>query len=126
MSIYLKTQKMNKSMIDSKIKVLIFFFTVKSWCESQRKRKIGVPAYEGSGSHVYRNQRYRFLVIPRYGIDIGKLFLSHRRKLPTRLVNTLAVQMVNFTLVLSICRQLSCNLACDYLRLIIFFCSWMH
>lgn len=125
MSIYLKTQKMNKSMIDSKIKVLIFFFTVKSWCESQRKRKIGVPTYEGSGSHVYRNQRYRFLVIPRYGIDIGKLFLSHRRKLPTRLVNTLAVQMVNFTLVLSICRQLSCNLACDYL-LIIFFCSWMH
>ncbi|XP_077261868.1 serine/threonine-protein kinase VRK1 isoform X1 [Temnothorax americanus] len=68
---------------------------IKSWCESQGKRRIGVPTYEGSGSHVYRGQRYRFLVIPRYGIDIGKLFLSHRKKLPTSLVNTLAVQMLD-------------------------------
>ncbi|KAL0116529.1 hypothetical protein PUN28_009888 [Cardiocondyla obscurior] len=68
---------------------------IKSWCESQGKRKIGVPTYEGSGSHIYRGQRYRFLIIPRYGIDIGKLFLSHRKKLPTKLVNTLAVQMLD-------------------------------
>lgn len=70
------------------------YVIVESWCKSQGKRRIGVPTYEGSGSHVYRGQRYRFLVIPRYGIDIGKLFLSYRRKLPTKLVNTLAVQMV--------------------------------
>ncbi|XP_014467699.1 PREDICTED: serine/threonine-protein kinase VRK1-like [Dinoponera quadriceps] len=68
---------------------------IESWCKSQGKRRIGVPTYEGSGSHVYRGQRYRFLIIPRYGIDIGKLFLSHRRKLPTKLVNTLAVQMLD-------------------------------
>lgn len=75
---------------------VLIHFTVKSWCESQGKRRIGVPTYEGSGSHIYGGQRYRFLVIPRYGVDIGKLFLSHRKKLPPRLVNTLAVQMVNF------------------------------
>lgn len=68
---------------------------IKSWCESQGKRRIGVPTYEGSGSHIYGGQRYRFLVIPRYGVDIGKLFLSHRKKLPPRLVNTLAVQMLD-------------------------------
>lgn len=33
-------------------------------------------------------------MIPRYGIDIGKLFVSNGRKLPTKLVNRLAVQMV--------------------------------
>jgi len=81
---------------------MFYFSTVKSWCESQGKRKIGVPTYEGSGSHVHGGQRYRFLVIPRYGVDIGKLFLSHRKKLPTKLVNTLAVQMVNFTLGIAI------------------------
>lgn len=70
------------------------FIIVESWCKTQRKRRIGVPTYEGSGSHVYQGQRYRFLVIPRYGIDIGKLFISNNRKLPTRLVNNLAVQMV--------------------------------
>lgn len=74
------------------------FCAVESWCKSQGKRRIGVPTYEGSGSHVYRGQRYRFLVIPRYGIDIGKLFQSHRRKLPTKLVNTLAIQMVKFAI----------------------------
>lgn len=68
---------------------------IESWCKTQRKRRIGVPAYEGSGSHVYEGQRYRFLVIPRYGIDIGKLFLSNNRKLSTRLVNNLAVQMLD-------------------------------
>lgn len=80
------------------IKGKIFYFDmlklVESWCKTQRKRRIGVPTYEGSGSHVYQGQRYRFLVIPRYGIDIGKLFISNNRKLPTRLVNNLAVQMV--------------------------------
>lgn len=68
---------------------------IESWCKSQGKRKIGIPTYEGSGSYVYRDQRYRFLVIPRYGIDIGTLFSSHRRKLPTKLVNTLAIQMLD-------------------------------
>lgn len=43
---------------------------------------------------MYQGQKYRFLVIPRYGIDIGKLFVSNGRKLPTKLVNRLAVQMV--------------------------------
>ncbi|KAG7206453.1 hypothetical protein KM043_003806 [Ampulex compressa] len=68
---------------------------IESWCASQGKRRIGVPTYEGSGSHIYQGQRYRFLVIPRYGIDIGELFLSHGRKLPTKLVNRLAVQMLD-------------------------------
>ncbi|KAI4491001.1 hypothetical protein M0802_010577 [Mischocyttarus mexicanus] len=68
---------------------------IESWCKTQRKRRIGVPTYEGSGSHIYCGQRYRFLVIPRYGIDIGKLFISNNRKLPNKLVNNLAVQMLD-------------------------------
>ncbi|XP_043489088.1 serine/threonine-protein kinase VRK1-like isoform X2 [Polistes fuscatus] len=68
---------------------------IESWCKTQRKRRIGVPTYEGSGSHFYNGQRYRFLVIPRYGIDIGKLFILNNRKLPTKLVNNLAVQMLD-------------------------------
>lgn len=70
------------------------FIIVENWCKSQGKRQIGVPTYEGSGSYVYGGQKYRFLVIPRYGVDIGKLFLSNGRKLPTKLVNKLTVQMV--------------------------------
>lgn len=72
----------------------LLWILVDTWCKSQGKRRIGVPTYEGSGSHIYRGQKYRFLVIPRYGIDIGKLFISNGRKLPIKLVNRLAVQMV--------------------------------
>ncbi|XP_051153821.1 serine/threonine-protein kinase VRK1-like [Leptopilina boulardi] len=68
---------------------------IQSWCKSYGRRRIGVPTYEGSGSHIYQNQRYRFLVIPRYGIDVGKLFVSYGRKLSTKLVNGLAVQMLD-------------------------------
>lgn len=68
---------------------------IHKWCDSQNLPRIGVPSYEGSGSHIYKNERFRFLVIPRYGIDVGKLFQSNGRKLPTKLVNNLAVQMLN-------------------------------
>ncbi|XP_017876341.1 serine/threonine-protein kinase VRK1-like [Ceratina calcarata] len=68
---------------------------IESWCKSQGKKRIGVPTYEGSGSLVYNSEKYRFLVIPRYGIDIGKLFVSSGRKLPMKLVNRLAVQMLD-------------------------------
>ena len=68
---------------------------IDGWCKSQGKKRIGVPTYEGSGSHTYQGEKYRFLVIPRYGIDIGKLFVSNGKKLPTKLVNRLAVQMLD-------------------------------
>lgn len=93
----LENEQVDVHEVNTGVKPRVISFTAESWCTSQGKRRIGVPTYEGSGSHFYRGQRYRFLVIPRYGIDIGKLFLSHRRKLPTKLVNKLAVQMVSFS-----------------------------
>ncbi|XP_076175702.1 serine/threonine-protein kinase VRK1 [Ptiloglossa arizonensis] len=68
---------------------------IENWCKSQGKRRIGVPTYEGSGSYIYQGQKYRFLVIPRFGIDIGKLFISNGRKLPIKLVNRLTIQMLD-------------------------------
>ncbi|XP_015111794.1 serine/threonine-protein kinase VRK1 [Diachasma alloeum] len=68
---------------------------INKWCESQQLSRIGVPSYEGSGSHTYKGERFRFLVIPRYGIDVGQLFHNYGRKLPTKLVNNLAVQMLD-------------------------------
>lgn len=75
--------------------MVFFFVLVDNWCKSQKINRIGIPTYQGSGSHVYKNERFRFLVIPRYGIDVGKLFQSNGRKLPMKFVNNLAVQMVS-------------------------------
>ncbi|XP_034948889.1 serine/threonine-protein kinase VRK1-like [Chelonus insularis] len=68
---------------------------IEDYCNSRKINKIGIPTYEGSGSHVWKGERFRFLVIPRYGIDVGKLFLSSGRKLPTKFVNHVAVQMLD-------------------------------
>lgn len=73
---------------------LFKIFTVDDWCKDQNLLQVGIPTYEGSGSHVYRDERYRFLVIPRYGSDVGKLFLANGRKLSNKFINSLAVQMV--------------------------------
>lgn len=69
--------------------------SVDNWCQEQNLLQVGIPSYEGSGSHIYRNEKYRFLVIPRYGLDVGKLFLSNGRKLSEKFINSLAVQMVS-------------------------------
>lgn len=71
-------------------------FPVEDWCEAQGISHVGVPSYEGSGSHCYKEERYRFLVIPRYGTDVGKIFISNGRRLPVNLINSLAIQMVIF------------------------------
>ncbi|XP_012250940.2 serine/threonine-protein kinase VRK1-like isoform X2 [Athalia rosae] len=68
---------------------------IEDWCKQQRVGRVGVPPYQGAGSHTYKGQRYRFLVLPRYGVDVNKLFLSRGRKLPERLVYSLAVQMID-------------------------------
>ncbi|KAK0082161.1 hypothetical protein PV326_007312 [Microctonus aethiopoides] len=68
---------------------------IDNWCKTQQINRISIPTYEGSGSYVFKGEKFRFLVIPRYGIDVGKLFLSNGRKLPTVLVNNLAIQMLD-------------------------------
>ncbi|XP_031779043.1 serine/threonine-protein kinase VRK1 [Nasonia vitripennis] len=67
---------------------------IENWCKEQNLRQVGIPSYEGSGSHVYQGEKYRFLVMPRYGTDVGKLFTSNGRKLSNKLINSLAVQML--------------------------------
>ncbi|XP_011500570.1 PREDICTED: serine/threonine-protein kinase VRK1-like [Ceratosolen solmsi marchali] len=67
---------------------------IENWCKAQNLRQVGIPSYEGSGSHIYEGERYRFLVMPRYGIDVGKVFVSNGRKLSNKLINSLAIQML--------------------------------
>ncbi|KAL7294524.1 hypothetical protein TKK_0012054 [Trichogramma kaykai] len=67
---------------------------IEDWCESQNLRQVGIPTYEGSGSHHFNGARYRFLVIPRYGIDVDKIFRSNGRKLSKKIISSLSVQML--------------------------------
>lgn len=53
-----------------------------------------MPKYIASGSHEYKNNKYRFLVIDRYGKDLWKVFEENKKQFPEHLVYKLALQIV--------------------------------
>lgn len=70
-------------------------------------KHVGLSPYIGSGSHVYRGEKYRFLVLERFGQDLGKLFLQNGRRFPLKTVLYLGIQIV------SICKQSNLLILCD-------------
>lgn len=68
--------------------------SVDAWVAKNGVKALGMPYYVGGGSHFYNGERYRFLVLPRFGQDIQKLFLKHRRRFHTKTAFTLASYIV--------------------------------
>lgn len=54
-----------------------------------------MPHYVTSGSTEINGDKHRFVVMPRYGKDIWKLYLANNKKLPTHTVLRLGIQMVS-------------------------------
>lgn len=54
-----------------------------------------MPHFLGTGSHYYDNEHYRFLVLPRFGLDIEKVFIRHGRKFHVKTAFTLASYVVS-------------------------------
>lgn len=54
-----------------------------------------MPKYIGSGSHEYKNTKYRFVVMDRYGTDLWKLFEGNNRSFPEHTVYKIALQIVS-------------------------------
>jgi vaccinia related kinase len=56
-----------------------------------------MPPYIASGTHDYRSQKYRFLIIPRYGQDLHKVIQNKPgKRLGIRTVLAVALQVVRF------------------------------
>lgn len=53
-----------------------------------------MPKYVASGSHEYKNAKYRFLVIDRYGTDLWKIFEENDKRFSEHTVYKLALQIV--------------------------------
>lgn len=58
-------------------------------------KQLGMPRYCGSGSHTYRGEKYRFLVLPRFGNDLHKVFEKHGRRFHLRTALALGIQIVS-------------------------------
>lgn len=53
-----------------------------------------MPKYVASGSHEYKNTKYRFLVIDRYGTDLWKIFEANNKQFSEHTVYKLVLQIV--------------------------------
>lgn len=63
-----------------------------------KERKLstfGMPLYYGHGSHEYKGEKYRYLVLERYGQNVWDLFVKNGRCFPPHTVFQLGLQMVS-------------------------------
>lgn len=76
--------------------ITIFYFSVKAWRLQKSQKRIGMPIYIASGSFtdVNTNTKYRFLVLPRYDIDLQKI-IARGRTLDLRNTLVLAIQILD-------------------------------
>jgi vaccinia related kinase len=67
---------------------------IDEWKKGRKLKHVGLSRYIGSGSHVYRGQKYRFLVLERYGQDLDKLYMQNGR-FPVKTVCYLGIQILD-------------------------------
>ncbi|XP_011136799.2 serine/threonine-protein kinase VRK1 [Harpegnathos saltator] len=68
---------------------------IDSWQRKKKLAVLGMPRYIASGSHEYKNTKYRFLVIDRYGTDLWKIFEANGRQFPEHTVYKLTLQIID-------------------------------
>ncbi|XP_054010460.1 serine/threonine-protein kinase VRK1 [Hylaeus anthracinus] len=68
---------------------------INSWQKKKKLSALGMPRYIGSGSHEYKNIKYRFVVMDRYGTDLWKLFEENNKQFPEHTVYKIALQIIN-------------------------------
>lgn len=69
---------------------------IEKFKKEHKIKTLGVPIFMGSGSHDIENTKHRFLVMPRYGQDIWKIFLEQNKQFPIHTVYRLGWQLVSF------------------------------
>jgi vaccinia related kinase len=61
----------------------------------KKLKSLGMPRYLGSGSHEYDGQKYRFVVMDRFGKDLWSLFIQNKRMFILPTVLTVGLQIVS-------------------------------
>ncbi|PNF16481.1 Serine/threonine-protein kinase VRK1 [Cryptotermes secundus] len=68
---------------------------INKWKKDRNLKHVGLFCCMGSGSHVYGGVKYRFIVLERYGHDLGKLFLESGRRFPVKTVYYIGIQILD-------------------------------
>jgi len=68
---------------------------IDGWKEEHNKPRLGMPRYMGSGSHTYSNNKYRFMVMERFGSDLQKIFEKNNKKFSLKTTYQLGIQIID-------------------------------
>lgn len=58
-------------------------------------KHLGMPHFVGNGSHELKGLKHRFLVMPRYSVDLWGIFLKNDKRFPLHTVYRVALQMID-------------------------------
>lgn len=68
---------------------------IEAWKAEKRLRRLGMPKYHGSGSFEHKNNKYRFMVMDRFGLDLQKILEQHSKRLSFKTVYQIGIQIVS-------------------------------
>lgn len=62
--------------------------------KSKKLTTFGMPLYFGNGTHEFKGEKYRYLVLERYGKDLWSIFKDCGKSFPAATVFQIGLQMV--------------------------------
>ncbi|CAH0401060.1 unnamed protein product [Chilo suppressalis] len=68
---------------------------IANFTKTKKLSSFGMPSYYGNGSHEYKGEKYRYLVLERYGKDVWSLFKECGRFFSPATVFQLGLQMLD-------------------------------
>lgn len=68
---------------------------IKQFKQQHGLKSLGMPYILANGSADVNGQKHRFIVMPRYGSDISKLYIQNGKRLPEATVYRIAIQMLD-------------------------------
>lgn len=63
--------------------------------KDRKLKSFGMPEFIAAGSHEIQQMKHRFIVLPRFGRDIWKIFIEQGRKFPLHTVYRIGWQILN-------------------------------
>jgi len=68
---------------------------IEEWKKAKKLNFLSIPAFVAQGIHQLNNKQLRFLVMPRFGSDLHKLWLNADKKFHRSTVNQVAVALLH-------------------------------
>ena len=69
--------------------------TIAAWKKARGLKKFGMPQFIGSGSFDHDGQKFRFMVIERFGTDLQKLLQENNNRFPMPTILFIGMQVVS-------------------------------